>query len=234
MHIAEIASAFAGGLLAFFTPCVFPLLPGYISMISGVSANEAKTGGEKAAHKAGRAALLFVAGFAAVFSALGASASALAGFLTDNTRLLTTVAGAALIFFGLHAIGLFNIGFFQYEKRFALSRFKPKHAGAFLMGAAFALGWSPCIGPILAGFLAMAAAQGTAFKGFLLLFVFSLGLGAPFIVAAFAVGKLFTLMSKYRRFVRYTEVVAGMLLTLIGLALILSARTTLLNGLLPV
>jgi cytochrome c-type biogenesis protein len=165
---------------------------------------------------------------------MGASTSALAGFLTNNTRVLTLLAGAALIFFGLHAMGLFNIGFFNYEKRFSISKFKPKHAGAFLMGAVFALGWSPCIGPILAGFLAMAAAQDTALKGCLLLFVFSLGLGTPFIISGFAVGKLFTIMAKYRKFVRYTEILAGALLTLIGIALILSSHVTSLSRFLPV
>ncbi|MFA5161473.1 MAG: cytochrome c biogenesis protein CcdA [Elusimicrobiales bacterium] len=232
MGIYHFASAFAGGVLSFFTPCVFPLLPGYISMISGVSAAEAEAGGN-AARRAGLASLMFVAGFAAVFSALGASASAIGGFLSDNTRLISVLAGIALVFFGLAAMGAFRLGFMQREMRFSPAKIKPGPGGAFAMGVVFALGWSPCIGPILAGFLTMAASQDTALEGCALLFAFSLGLGLPFVMAGFAVGKLFALMAKYRRFVRFAEITAGALLAVIGIMLIVSAKPEFVRRLLP-
>jgi cytochrome c-type biogenesis protein len=232
MNIAQLVSAFAGGVLSFFTPCIFPLLPGYISMISGVSASHAHDG--NAPGRAGLAALCFVAGFATLFSLMGASASALGELMADHTRALSVLSGLVLIFFGLHTAGVFNLRFLQHEKRFSPAKIKPGFAGAFMMGAVFGMGWSPCIGPILAGFLAMAATQGTALKGLILLFVYSIGLGLPFIIAGFAVGHIFGLMSKYRKFVRGAEIAAGVLMICIGVVFILSARAGFLHKILPI
>ncbi len=228
----QLGSAFAGGVLSFFTPCVFPLLPGYISMISGVSAAHAHDG--NSTRRAGLTAVCFVAGFAALFSMMGASASALGELMASHSRALSITAGLVLVFFGLHMAGVFHLRFLHYEKRLHPAHIKPGFAGAFMMGAAFGMGWSPCIGPILAGFLAMAATQGTAAKGMLLLFVYSLGLGLPFIVAGFMVGHIFTLMKKYRRFVRTAEIAAGVLMTGIGIMLIISAKPDFVRHLLPV
>jgi len=232
MSIYQLGAAFGAGVLSFFTPCVFPLLPGYISLISEVSVSEVTNNGQ-AARKAGIAALFFTAGFAVIFSAMGATASFIGGFLFDHVRPIQIIAGIALVFFGLQAMGIFKLKILQHEARFSPSKIKPGPAGAFLMGIAFAVGWSPCLGPILGGLIAMASTQQTALKGCMLLFVYSLGLGLPFIIAGFAVAKLFTLMAKYRKFVRYTEIVAGLLLVVIGAVLIIDIKPDFLRRMMP-
>lgn len=219
MSPVEFFTAFLAGLASFFSPCVFPLIPGYISLISGISAKDLieDVSPGPVSRKAGLGSLAFVAGFSIAFSMLGATASAFGRILSGHREALAKVSGLILIFLGLHLTGVFSLRWFNYEKRFSLSRFKPGAAGAFLMGIAFAAGWSPCVGPVLAGILAMAASSGTAWSGVLLLFTYSMGLGLPFLAAGFATGRFLGWIAKYKRFLRYSETAAGIILIIVGL-----------------
>ena len=173
MDLILIFSAVAAGLASFFSPCIFPLMPGYISLISGVSADELLK--EKTVSlKPGVSSIFFVAGFSAAFALMGAGAGIIGGFLSNNKHIISAIAGIILVILGAHTAGVININFFNYEKRVALNKFQPGFLGAFIMGVAFAIGWSPCIGPVLAGILAMSAASETAAQGMFLLLFYSL------------------------------------------------------------
>ncbi|HVP38485.1 MAG TPA: cytochrome c biogenesis protein CcdA, partial [Candidatus Saccharimonadales bacterium] len=173
------------GLTSFISPCVLPIVPGYLSFISGVSLEEIQ--GSGAARRVMLAAVAFVLGFSTVFVALGASATLVGAFLKHHGALLAKVAGVVIIIFGLHMTGLVKIPFLTYEKRFHARERPISPLGAYVVGLAFAFGWTPCIGPILAGILTLAAAQHTVARGILLLSFYSLGLGLPFLLAAAAV-----------------------------------------------
>lgn len=227
-------AAFVAGLASFLSPCVLPLVPGYVSLMSGLSLDELSRGakpGETLRH-AGWESLCFVAGFSVVFTALGASASAAGAFLTANLPVVSKVAGALIVVFGLHMTGLITIPFLYYHKRADAGAFQPGYLGSFLMGLAFACGWTPCIGPILSGILALAATRETVGQGMRLLLTYSLGLGVPFILTGFAVGGFLRFFARYKRYIRAGEVLSGALLVLIGV-LIFSDRLTWLIRFLP-
>jgi cytochrome c-type biogenesis protein len=166
------------------------------------------------------AALSFVLGFSAVFTALGASASFIGQLLAAHQALLGRIAGALVIVFGLHMTGLVPIKWLYYTKRADTSQVAPGLLGSFVMGLAFAFGWTPCIGPVLAGILALAATQETVSQGVGLLFVYSLGLGVPFILTGLGVSAFLRFFARYRRFIRWGEVAAGVLLLAIGVLLV--------------
>ena len=227
-------TAFAAGILSFLSPCVLPLVPGYMSFVSGVSLEELTRGADQS--QARRQALLgsifFVAGFSLVFTLLGASASAIGVFLQDTAPIFSKIAGAVIFLFGLHMTGLLPINFLYYQKRFETSKLSPGAAGAFFMGLAFAFGWTPCIGPFLAGILALAASEDTVGKGMFLLFAYSMGLGIPFILTGLAVNAFLQFFSRYKKFIRWGEIAGGALLMAVG-ALIFFNRLTALVNLLP-
>lgn len=210
--------AFAAGVFSFLSPCVLPLIPGYISFISGVSLEELKKGaGQKgSALKAGVASIFFVAGFSIVFIALGASASLVGKLLNQYMAIFTKIAGALIAILGLHLTGIFSIGFLNYQKGIKIKGFTPGPFSAFLIGMAFGFGWTPCVGPLLAGILALAATQETLLRGVALLFAYSLGIGIPFVATGFAVGAFMKFIEKYRKFIRWGEVTAGVFLVIIG------------------
>lgn len=209
-------AALFAGLVSFLSPCVLPLVPGYISFMSGLTLDELDRGDEHALKHAGWESVCFVLGFALVFTALGASASAAGRFLSAHLHWISKVAGAVIIAFGLHLMGVMPIKWLYYQKRADLASFKPGYVGSFLMGLAFAFGWTPCIGPILGTILAVAAAQETVGQGMRLLLVYSLGLGVPFIATGFAVGGFMKFFSRYKRHIRTGEIVSGALLVFIG------------------
>ncbi len=228
-------AAFVAGLLSFLSPCVLPLVPGYISFISGVSLDELTHGSADRVgvfRKTLTGSLLFVAGFSLVFTLLGASASAVGGFLQEHLNVIAKAAGALIFLFGLHMTGLVPISFLYYEKRFHASKFSSTFIGAFVMGLAFAFGWTPCIGPFLAGILALAAAEETVGRGMALLFTYSMGLGIPFIVTALGINGFLQMFNRYKRFIRWGEILGGVLLMLIGV-LIFTNRLTLIVGWMP-
>src|SRR5215208_1980403 len=191
-------AAALGGLISFLSPCVLPLVPPYLSFLAGTTFDRLSAGDDRAVRKrAVLAALLFVAGFTTVFVLLGATASALGQVVRQYLSVLSTVAGLAIIAMGLHFLGVFRIGLLYREARFHVPR--PVGLwGAYLMGLAFAFGWTPCIGPILAAILAVAGSETSVAKGALLLAVYSAGLGIPFVLAAFAMRPLVGLLRRMR------------------------------------
>ena len=223
--------AFIAGVLSFLSPCVLPLIPGYISFLSGLSLEELQRSTErgKILRKAGLTSILFVAGFSVVFIALGASASLVGRFLSRHAEILTRIAGILIVLLGLHLLGVLKIGWLNVEKRLKTKQFSPGLFGAFLMGLAFAFGWTPCIGPILAGILALAATQETVIRGVFLLAVYSMGLGIPFIITGFGVGFFIKFFQRYKRFIRWGEIFAGILLVAMGVLIFFNNLTMLLR-----
>lgn len=213
----QFLAAIGAGAASFFSPCILPLLPAYLSMISGFSAARITRDDAGVSHTrvAGRAAL-FIAGFTLAFAGLGAAASGIGGLLIAYKGTLLKVFGAAMVLLGLHMAGLFNIPFLNYEKHFRLKVLAGGPAGTFLMGFAFALGWSPCIGPILGVILGMAAVSGTASKGIGLLLAYSAGMALPLLAAALLTARFFALMSRFKGAMRYIEAGAGAVIAAAG------------------
>jgi cytochrome c-type biogenesis protein len=235
MDNVSLLAAFVGGVLSFISPCVLPLVPGYLSFVSGLSLDQMTSGaaakGERRAPAGNRrrvfiSSLAFVLGFSLVFITLGASASALGQVVGSNLRLLGKVAGALIIVFGLHTMGLLRIKWLYRDTRVQTQHTPAGPLGALLVGIAFAFGWTPCIGPILAAILAIAGTQDTVGQGVLLLSVYSLGLGVPFLLTALAVDRFFGAAKAIKRYYRPIEIVSGALLVIIG-ALIFTDRFTL-------
>ena len=213
-----LSAAAAAGLLSFLSPCVLPLVPPYLTFIAGTTIEDVAT--EKVA-RARRdvflAALLFVFGFSTVFVALGATASFFGEVLRAHIATLSLLAGLAIIAMGLHFLGAFRLGLLYREKRIDVQ--KPLGLwGAYVMGLAFAFGWTPCIGPILAAILEIAATEATAARGAGLLAVYSLGLGIPFLLAAAALGPFLGFLKKFRAHFGTVERVVGVLLIATGIA----------------
>lgn len=218
MEQVSLWVAFVAGIFSFLSPCILPLVPGYISFLSGVSLEELKQGNvhKKVVRKAGLTSIFFVMGFSVVFIALGASASFAGKFLIKHIAIITKVAGVLIVVLGLHLTGILNLAWLNYNRQVRLKNISPGFLGAFVIGLAFAFGWTPCVGPILAGILTLAATQDTLLRGVYLLASYSLGLGIPFIITGFAVGVFMRFFEKYKKFIRWGEVVAGVFLIIIG------------------
>jgi cytochrome c-type biogenesis protein len=211
--------AFMGGMLSFLSPCVLPLVPGYLSLMSGVSATQLSTARGADVRSLLRSTLLFVAGFTLVFTLLGAAASAIGQTLLRHQQGLNQVAGVAVMVMGLFLAGLIAPGFLQRERRFhvlpdALGIYAPP-----LMGMAFAFGWTPCIGPILSVVLAAAGAQSSLGRGIGLLIAYSLGLGVPFVAAGVGFGRLAGTFAWVKRHFRALNLISGGFLMFFGFLL---------------
>jgi cytochrome c-type biogenesis protein len=278
MTDVSLAGAFVAGLISFLSPCVLPLVPGYISMLSGIGVEQLRQGQQP---KGGlfASALSFVIGFSVVFISFGASASAVGGFLRQNRALLAPIAGALILLFGLHLLGglmrmniragillgglfvalgiaslvargplfaglgashffsLSIIGFFGPQLARWLNRdvhlrssdTKPGILSGFLLGFAFAFGWTPCIGPILATVLALAAASDTVARGVLLLAVYSAGLAVPFLLTALGLGHFLRFYQNFRKHLHAVELFSGVLLLFVG-GLVFFNKLTWLSG----
>ncbi|HPK86697.1 MAG TPA: cytochrome c biogenesis protein CcdA [Atribacterota bacterium] len=215
-------AAFIAGILSFLSPCILPLVPGYISFITGLSLEEISTQSHKNAGSIYRilaGALSFILGFSLVFVSLGASATFLGKFMQDYAIWFKRIGGVIIIIFGLHMLHLLNIPFLQYQKRINLKQnlsfnifFTP-----FLIGFAFAFGWTPCIGPILAAILLYAGTQETVSKGVILLLFYSAGLAIPFLLTALAVNQFYKVAGKIKKAFPVIETVGGILLVIIGI-----------------
>ena len=238
ISIASFGAAFVAGLISFLSPCVMPLMPAYLSLVSGITVEEMMEGkGEEGIR---RRVLLgctgFVAGFSTVFVLLGASATASGRVLqTWRVELLgveigaVQVAGVVIVLMGLHMTGLLPIQALYRDTRFH-SRFKPKgYLGTYLVGAAFAFGWSPCVGPILGGILTIAGGRETVYQGMLLLGVYSLGLGLPFFLAGWSIELLLASAKRLKPHFRRIEIASGALLIALGI-LVTTNRLTTLNS----
>jgi cytochrome c-type biogenesis protein len=223
-----ILAALLAGLVSFLSPCVLPLVPPYLVYLAGTSLERlAEAEPEPRVRRdTVLAAVLFVAGFSTIFVALGASASVIGSVLRFYSNELAIVAGIAIIVMGLHFLGLTPISFLYRQARIEVH--KPVGLwGAYVMGLAFALGWTPCIGPILAAILAVAASKTTVATGAGLLAVYSLGLGVPFILAAFAVEPFAAFLARFRAHLAHVERVMGALLVLTGIGFLAGVFTQL-------
>ena len=229
----SIFAALFAGVVSFLSPCVLPLVPPYIAFLAGTSLERLAEAAPEPRVKRETllAAGLFVAGFSTVFVALGAGASVIGSVLRFYSHELSIIAGIAIIVMGLHFLGLTRIGFLYRQARLEV----PKPVGlwgAYVMGLAFALGWTPCIGPILATILAVAASEATVTKGAGLLAVYSLGLGVPFLIAALAVEPFAAFLARFRAHLAHVERAMGGLLVLTGIAFLAGFFTQLNNWLL--
>lgn len=225
-----LALAAGAGVLSFVSPCVLPLLPAYLGYMTGLSADEI-AGRRDAATRArvvGRS-LAFVVGLSAAFTALGATASIVGQLVAQYQTLLLRVAGVSIVVFGLHTLGLIRIPLLYRQKRARFGDSRGGYLGATLMGAAFAIGWTPCVGPFLAGMLALAGQEQTVGQGMLLLFVYGLGLGLPFVLAGLALGATRRLLGGVAARARALELAGGLVLVGMGL-LVFSDRLSLLSA----
>ncbi len=218
---------FTAGLLSFLSPCVLPLIPGYIAFVSGLSIDDMTESGwtDKKMTSAMLNSVMFVLGFSVVFVVLGASATWLGGFFVQRLPLLISIAGVVIIIFGLQQIGLFKFGFMLPTKQIDLPAEKLGLFKAPLLGAAFAFGWTPCVGPILAAILTYAATMDTVGKGVMLLIVYSAGLGIPFLLTTVAMKGFFKLFSKIKKYMNIIQKISGAILVLLGILMITGKLT---------
>ncbi|MDR1827669.1 MAG: cytochrome c biogenesis protein CcdA [Methylobacteriaceae bacterium] len=223
-HISYTLAA-VGGMLSFVSPCVLPLVPPYLSYIAGVSLEEMNRGGSRQTlRRVMPAALLFVLGFSTIFVATGAAASGLGQTLLRYRDILNTIAGVAVILMGLHFLGVFRFALLYRQARFDVE--KPLGLwGAYIMGLAFAFGWTPCIGPILAAILVLAGNEASVLRGASLLAVYSAGLGIPFLLAALLIGPFTALFRKFSRFLGWVEKLMGVLLIVTGVFILMNWNT---------
>ena len=214
--------ALAAGVISFLSPCVLPIVPPYLAYMGGVSLSDMSS--ESAARRrAVIAALFFVLGLSTVFLILGFTASAVGAFFPQNQVLFAQISGVVIIIFGLHFIGLFRIGFLDQEARLDAGDKGGSSFGAYVLGLAFAFGWTPCIGPQLGAILSLAASEGSVTRGTVLLGIYALGLGLPFLLAAMFITRAMGLMNRLKRHMKLIERVMGSLLILVGLAMLTGA-----------
>jgi len=227
----SLFTAFVAGILSFISPCVLPIVPGYLSFISGINVAELKDDQRPAglARRVGLTSASFVAGFSSVFVALGAAATLVGYTLQRYKRELGMVGGVIIIILGLHTAGILPIKWLLYEKRAEVKTRPLGLLGAYVVGVAFAFGWTPCIGPILGAILLFASQQETVGQGVLLLAAYSAGLGIPFVVSGLAINGFFNAFGRLRRHMRAVEYVAGALLVGVGLLLVTNRLTLLAN-----
>ena len=222
-------AAFVAGLVSFLSPCVLPLVPGYVSLISGVGVEELKSQESQLLRKVMLNSIGFVLGFSIVFIALGAISTEVGQLMARYKSLLAQVAGVVIILFGLHLTGIFRINALYADKRLHNVKGGSTMGGAFVIGFAFAFGWTPCVGPILAVILGFAAAQDSVFKGILLLAVYSLGLAVPFLLTSLGIERFLKFYSRFRSHMHAVEVASGALLIVLG-ALLVFGRFTIISN----
>jgi cytochrome c-type biogenesis protein len=224
----SLGGALLAGLLSFVSPCVLPLVPPYLAWLAGVSFEElkdAEVGGAQR-WRIVLAAIAFVLGFATVFIGLGATASVIGKTIAQYFDTLSIIAGALIIVMGLHFLGVFRIGLLYREARVQVSRKPVGLFGAYVIGLAFAFGWTPCVGPVLAAILFVAGSEGTALRGALLLAVYSLGIGIPFILAALFASRFLGWAARFRRHMHKVEMAMGALLVVTGVLFVTGQMST--------
>nr|WP_221237207.1 cytochrome c biogenesis protein CcdA [Roseospira goensis] len=212
--------ALTAGVLSFLSPCILPIVPPYLCFIGGVSLDQLE--GEDATVRAARArvisaALAFVLGFGTVFILLGVGAAMAGNVISENMHILGPIAGGIIVILGLHFLGVFRIGFLYREARFHVANKPVGLIGAYVVGLAFAFGWTPCVGPILAAILFVAGSDPNPWVGASLLGTYALGIGVPFVLAAFALGSFLRFKNRFRRYMGAVEKVIGGLLVLTGI-----------------
>lgn len=225
------AGAFIAGILSFLSPCVLPLIPSYITYITGISFADLKA--EHPSHVVRKKtvfhSIAFILGFTVVFVLLGASATFLGTFLHRHAVLIRKAGGVLIMLFGVHVTGLLPIRMLMGEKRVTIRHKPAGYIGSFLVGLVFAAGWTPCIGPILAAILMVAATEEEVYKGILLLLLYSLGLGIPFLLSSMAMHQFLSIFNRFKKSIRIIEIVTGVFLMIVGF-LIYSNWLTRLSG----
>jgi len=222
-------AAFVAGLISFLSPCVLPLVPGYVSLISGVGVEELKSQETQLLRKVMLNSAAFILGFSVVFIMLGAISTEVGQLMARHKSLLAQVAGVVIILFGLHLTGIFKIKALYTDARLHSVKGGSTAWGAFVIGFAFAFGWTPCVGPILAVILGFAAAQDSVIKGIILLAVYSLGLAVPFLLTSLGIERFLKFYSRFRTHMHALEVVSGVLLIALG-GLLVFGRFTLISN----
>lgn len=223
MHSQEVTyfGAFFAGLLSFLSPCVLPLIPSYITYITGLSFADLQS--EHPSHKTRQTAMLhslaFILGFTLVFVLLGASATYAGSFLNQHAGFLRKAGGILIVLLGVHVTGLVPIAMLLGERRVTLHRKPAGFAGTFLVGIAFAAGWTPCIGPILAAILMVAATEENVYHGIVLLLFYSLGLGIPFFISSLAMHQFIIAFQRFKKYIRLFEICTGIFLVIIGVVI---------------
>ena len=224
-------AAFFAGLISFLSPCVLPLVPGYVSLISGVGVEELKSPQAHLVRRVIVNSVGFILGFSVVFVALGATATELGQTLGVYKHMLARVAGAVIIVFGLHLTGIFKIKALYADARLHSVKGSSTPIGAFVIGFAFAFGWTPCLGPILTAILTLASEQDTLVKGILLLGVYSLGLAVPFLLTSLLMERFLKFYARFRSKMHALEVASGGLLIALGILLVIGRFTLISNWL---
>lgn len=230
MTEVSFSLAFFAGILSFLSPCVLPLVPAYVSFITGLSLDELKS--SRRLPKTLCSTLAFVMGFSTIFISLGASSSLIGGLLLKYQDYLRIGGGILTIFFGLFVAGFVKLDFLMRERRFHIDKGPAGYAGAFFIGMSFAAGWTPCIGPILGTILIYASAQASASYGLKLLTVYSMGLAIPFILATLAINVFLTYTTGIHKLMRVIMTVSGLILIIFGIML-LTNRVGQLSGMFP-
>jgi cytochrome c-type biogenesis protein len=218
----SIGLAFLAGLASFLTPCVFSLVPAYIGYLGGRSAAISQVGRESSRWDTFKHGITFVLGFSFVFILLGLAVSALGSLIYDARGWLAKIGGVVVVLFGLHMTGLLRIPFLEYDLR-PQSKVEQNRSyfSSFLLGIFFSAGWSPCVGPVLGSILLIALNDGSIIQGFQLLTAYSVGMAVPFLIAALGVGWVTQMFRKHNRFLKYVEVVMGIILVIVGVMLFL-------------
>jgi cytochrome c-type biogenesis protein len=211
------------GLLSFLSPCVLPIVPGYLCFIAGTSLDKALDNQETLRSNTLKYSISFVFGFSSIFVLMGASATYLSSLLYEYFDYLRIIGGTIIIIFGIHFTQIIQFSFLNSDTRIQIKNYKPGLVGSFIVGLSFAFGWTPCIGPILGSVLSVAASSETISEGTFLLILYSAGLGIPFILAAYGIGTFLKFLSRIRKHIRTIEIFTGLLLILFGI-LILTNR----------
>ena len=222
MNDISIPLAFFAGVLSFLSPCVLPLIPSYVSFITGISFKDLTVGVDrkKIHYLTITNSIAFILGFSTVFIALGVSSSAVGGFFFQYMDMIRIIGGVVVIIFGLFIAGVLKLDFLMIQKKIYLSGKPAGYIGTFVVGMTFAAGWSPCIGPILGTILVYAGSKGSALYGFQLLAAYSLGLGVPFFLSALAINVFLSYSPKLARFMRVIMFISGLLLIIFGILLL--------------
>ena len=218
-------AAFFAGLISFLSPCVLPLVPGYLSMISGAGLEELKAPQSRLMRRVMVNSVAFILGFSVVVIALGAAATEIGQVLGVYKHTLARIAGVVIILFGLHLTGIFRIKALYMDARLHNLKGGSTPVGAFIIGFAFAFGWTPCLGPVLSGILALAAEQNTLGKGITLLAVYSSGLAVPFLLTSLGIERFLKFYSRFRSHMHALEVASGVLLIALGILLLIGKFT---------
>jgi cytochrome c-type biogenesis protein len=226
MQNISILIAFTGGLLSFFSPCVLPLLPAYISLITGSSIEELQQNIEDKKQKFNVLIriIFFILGFSFVFIILGLGSTYIGNFLLKNSSLIRIIGGIIIIIFGLHVSGIVNIKFLLYEKKFHVQNHSVNIFSSFFMGIVFSIGWTPCVGPILASILTIAATKTKITEGIILLTSYSIGLGIPFILTGIFLDLILKKFKQITKYLKFISITSGILLIVIGILLIINPK----------